>query len=97
MRGGSGRVGIGGAGETEYREVSADTMRLLLSTRYGAGDDELVLGIRPKYMALCIGAAARQAGLGLSCSGDSPRLGMIRDMETLGVHLPDGYAADSAS
>ena len=28
--------------------------------------------------------------------GYSPRLDMIRDMETLGVHLPDGYAADSA-
>ena len=38
-------------------------------------------------MAVRIGSAARQTGLGPGYSGDSSRLGMIRDMETLGVHL----------
>ena len=61
--------------------MSADTMRLLLSTRHGAGDDELVLGMRPNQIAIRICAAAKQASLGPGYSGDSPRLGMIRDME----------------
>ena len=96
VRGGSGRVRVGGAGQADYRVVSADTMKLLLSGRRGAGDDELVLGMRPNQIAIRIGAAARQAGLGEGYSGDSPRLGMIRDMETLGVQLLGGYAAERA-
>ena len=96
VRGGSGRVRVVGAEETGYREVSADTMKLLLAIRRGAGDDEPVLGMRPNQIAIRIGAAARQAGLGEGYSGDSPRLGMIRDMETLGVHLLGGYVAESA-
>ena len=64
VRGGSGRVRVRGAEETGYREVSADTMTLLLPVRRGAGDDELVLGMRPNQIAIRIGAAARQAGLG---------------------------------
>ena len=96
VRGGSGRVRVRGAEETGYREVSADTMKLLLPVRRGAGDDELVLGMRPNQIAIRIGAAARQAGLGEGYSGDSPRLGMIRDMETLGVQMLGGYAAESA-
>ena len=96
VRGGSGRVRVGGAGEAYYHVVSADTMKLLLSVRRGSGDDELVLGMRPNQIAIRIGAAARQAGLGEGYSGDSPRLGMIRDMETLGVQLLGGYAAESA-
>ena len=63
LRGGSGRVRAGEADETEYREVSADTMRLLLSIRHGAGDDEPTLGMRPNQLAIRVGAAARQAGL----------------------------------
>ena len=99
VRGGSGLVrvtGTSGTGETSYREVSVDTMKLLSSVRRGLGDDELVLGMRPNQIARRIGAAARQAGLGEGYSGDSPRLGMIRDMETLGVHLLGGYVAESA-
>ena len=96
VRGGSGRVRVLGGEETSYREVSADTMKLLLSIRRGAGDNEPVLGMRPNQIATRIGAAARQAGLGSGYSGDSPRLGMIKDMETLGVHLLGGYAAESA-
>ena len=79
--GGSGRVRVG---ETGYRVVSADTMRLLSSVRRGADDGESLLDMRPNQIAIRIGAAARQAGLGGGYSGDSPRLGMIRDMETLG-------------
>ena len=96
LRGGSGRVRVMGAEETRYREVSADTMRLLLPVRRGARDDKSVLGMRPNQIAARIGAAARQAGLGEGYSGDSPRLGMIKDMETLGVHLLGGYIAESS-
>ena len=96
MRGGSGRVCVRGAEEDSYRVVSADTMKLLLTIRRGAGDDEFVLGMRPNQIAIRIGAAARQAGLGEGYSGDSPRLGMIRDMGTLGVQLLGSYAAESS-
>ena len=94
VRGGSGRERVMGAEETGYREVSSDTMKLLLPVRRGAGDDEPVLGMKPNQIATRIGAAARQAGLGEGYSGDSPRLGMIRDMETLGLHLLGGYTAE---
>ena len=87
VRGGSGRVRVVGAEEISYREVSAETMKLLLAIRRGAGDDESLLGMRPNQIAIRIGAAARQAGLGEGYSGDSPRLGMVRDMESIGVHL----------
>ncbi len=96
IRGGSGRVRVVGAGETDYREVSADTMKLLLLVRRGAGDDEPVLGMRPNQIGRRIGAAARQASLGEGYSGDSPRLGMIKDLATLGVHVVGGYATQSA-
>ena len=97
LHGDSGQTRGGGADETKHRDVSADTKRLLLPIRHGAGDDELILGMRPNQIAIRVGAAARQAGLGPGYSGDSPRLGMIRDIETLGVHLLGGYAADSAA
>ena len=90
--GGSGRVHIG---DTGYRVVSADTMRLLSSVRRGTGDGEPLLGMRPNQMAIRIGAAARQAGLGEGYSGDSPRLGMIQDLETLGVLLLGSHLAGS--
>ena len=96
VRGGAGRVRVVGADEASYREVSADTMNRLWPIRRGAGDDQPVLGMRPNQIATRIGAAARQAGLGEGYSGDSPRLGMIKDLKTLGVHLVGGYAAESA-
>ena len=95
VRGGAGRVRVVGVEEAGYREVSADTMKRLWPIRRGAGDDQPVLGMRPNQIASRIGAAARQAGLGSGYSGDSPRLGIIKDMETLGVHLLGGYAAES--
>ena len=42
--GGSGRVRVG---ETGYRVVSADTMRLLSSVRRGSDETEQLLGMRP--------------------------------------------------
>ena len=95
MRGGQVAC-VRGAEEDSYRVVSADTMKLLLAIRRGAGGDELILGMRPNQIAIRIGAAARQAGLGEGYSGDSPRLGMIRDMETHGVQLLGSYAAESS-
>ena len=90
--GGSGRVRVG---ETGFRMVSADTMRLLSLVRRGADDGEPLLGMRPNQMAIRIGAAARQAGLGEGYSGDSPRLGMIQDLETLGVLLLGSHVAEN--
>ena len=96
LPGGSGRVRVVADGETTYREVSADTVKLLSPVRRGAEDGDSVLCMRPNQIAKRIGAAARHAGLGEGYSGDSPRLGMIHDMETLGVHLLAAYAAQSA-
>ena len=79
VHGGSGRVRVA---DTDYRVVSA-------------GDNEPLLGMRPNQIAIRIGAAAKQAGLGEGYSGDSPRLGMIQDMETLGVLLLGSYVAET--
>ena len=89
--GGSGRVRVEASGETSYRVVIADTLKLLSSVRRGADDDESLRGMRPNQVAIRISAAARQAGLGEAYSGDSPRLGMIQDLETLGVLLLGSY------
>ena len=61
------------ADETQYREVSADTRRLLLSVRHGAGDDDLILGMRRNQIAVRVGGAARQAGLGPRLLGRLPQ------------------------
>ena len=87
VQGGSGRVRVEASGETSYRVVSADTMKLLSSVRRGADDAEPLLGMRPNQIAIRIGSAARQAGLGEGYSCDSPRLGMTQNMETPGVLL----------
>ncbi len=91
LGGGSGLVRVG---DTGYRAISADTMGLLLSVRGEADDVDPLLGLRPNQIAARIGAAARQAGLGEGFSGDSPRMGMIRDLENLGVLLLGGYLTD---
>ena len=80
-------TGWAGVGDTGHRLLSPDTMKLLLTIRQDAGDGEPVLGLRPNQIASRIGAAARQAGLGYGYGGDSLRLGMLRDLETLGVLL----------
>ena len=94
VHGGSGRVRVEASGETGYRVVSADTMKLLSSVRRGAGDAEPLLGMRPNQIAIRIGSAARQAGLGEGYSGESPRLGMIQDLEALGVLLLGRHVAN---
>ena len=91
---GSGRVKMADA---SLRVVSAETIRLLSLVRRGASNDDLILGMRPNQIAIRIGAAARQAGLGEGYSGDSPRLGMIQDLETLGVLLLGRYVAEAGS
>ena len=96
VRGGSGRVHVVGSDEADHREVSANTMKLLSPIRRGAEDHDPVFGMRPNQIGRRIDAAARQAGLGEGYSGDSPRLGMIRDMETIGVHLLGGFVAENA-
>ena len=78
--GGSGRVRVG---DTDYRVVSADTMKLLSRSAGGAGDNEPLLGMIPNRIAKRIGMASRQAGLGKGYSEESPRLGIIQDLETL--------------
>ena len=92
VHGGSGRVRVG---DTDYRVVSADTMKLLSSVRRSAGDAEPLLGMRPNQIAIRIGSAARQAGLGEGYSGESPRMRMIQDLETLGVLLLGSHVAES--
>ena len=54
------------------RGVSADTMKLLLPIRRGAGEAELGLALRPNQIAIRIGAAAIQAGLGEGYSWGQP-------------------------
>ena len=80
LHGDSGQTRVGGADETKHREVSADTMRLLLSIRHGVGDAELILDMRPNQLAVRIGATARQAGLGPGYSGFRKVLFVLRDV-----------------
>ena len=84
---GAGRLRIGDGEDPEFRTLSADTMRLLDVIRRSASDEEFVVGLRPYQITLRIGAAAERAGLGPGYSGESPRLGMLKDLEDLGVLL----------
>ena len=94
VSGGTGRVRVAGAEEVNYRTVGADTMKLLSAIRRDAADDEMVLGLRPNQIARRIDATARQAGLGEGYSGESPRLGMIGDLQDIGVLLLTDYLLD---
>ena len=51
MRGLPGRVRIRSVKEDSYKVVSADTMKVLLTIRPGAGQDEPVLTMRPNQIA----------------------------------------------
>ena len=84
---GTGRLRLGSGEDAVYRRLSADTMRLLDVIRQSAPDDEPVLGLRPNQISLRIGAAAERAGLGTGYSGESPRLGMLKDLEEFGAVL----------
>ena len=97
---GSGRVAIrdtDGLSEPDYRFVSADTMSLLAEIRGGSGDDERIITLQPRQLTTRIGAAARQAGLGEGYSAESPRLGMIADLESTGVALLGAHVRNALS
>ena len=74
----------------------ADSMRPLDAVRGDATDDERVLGLMPNQITSRIGAAAEQAGLGPGYSGESPRLGMLKDLEELGAVLLSERIEDEA-
>ena len=76
---GTGQIRIGGGEDTMYR--------MLCVIRHRSHDDEPVLGLRPNRIILRIGAAAERAGLGPGYSGESPRLGMLKDLHEHGVVL----------
>ena len=82
------------SGETEYRMVSAETMKLLLWVKRGSENHERIINLSPNQIGLRIAAAARQAGLGSGYSGESPRVGMLSDLESLGVLLLGEYLAE---
>ena len=84
---GTGRLRLREDDAAVSRTLSADTMRLLDSVRSDAGDDIRILGLRPNQISTRIGAAAKQAGLGPGYSGESPRLGMLKDLDELGAVL----------
>ena len=52
-----------------------------------SGDDERILNLSPNRIGIRISYAARQAGLGAGYAGESPRMGMMADLETLAVEL----------
>ena len=62
-------------------------MRRLYPVRGDATDDDRILGLMPNQKTVRIGAAAEQVGLGSGYGGESPRLGMIKDLEELGAVL----------
>ena len=93
---GSGQVSVRAlyqSDATEVRSVSPDTMRLLLAMREDSRDDNCILNLSPNQVGLRIRDAAMQAGLWPGYSGESPRMGMTRDLDTLGVRLLGEYAA----
>ena len=78
---------------TEVRFLSPDTMGLLSAMRQDDGDDDRVLGLSPNQVGLRIRDAALRAELGPGYSGESPRMGMAQDLETLGVRLLGEFAS----
>ena len=68
-------------------------MRLLLAMIEDRGADERILNLSPNHVGLRIRDAAMRAGLGPGYSGESPRMGMTRDLETLGVRLLGEFAS----
>ena len=84
---GTGRLRTGGGEDVTVRVLSVDTMRLLNVIRHDAGDSERIIGLMPNQITLRIGAVAEHAGLGPGYSGESPRLGMLKDLDDLGAVL----------
>ena len=96
MDDGTGRLRLGEGDAAVSRRLSADTMMMLDAIRGDARDDERVLGLMPNQITSRIGAAAEQAGLGPGYSGESPRLGMLKDLEELGAVLLGERIEDEA-
>ena len=90
VRGRTGRVWVRSSEESEPRVVSSDVMTLLSSIRRGADDNEPVLGLSASRIAVRIREAGKQASLEEEFNGDSPRQGMVRDLQTIGVFLLAG-------
>ena len=84
---GTGRVCVSGPEGEELRVISADTLRMISSIRRCPKDCAKVVGLSRNRIAIRIGKAAEQAGRGKGFRGDSPRQGMILDLEELGVEL----------
>ena len=84
---GTGRVCVSGPEGEELRVISADTLRMISSIRRCPKDCAKVIGLSRNRIAIRIGEAAEQAGLGKGFRGDGPRQGMMLDLEELGVDL----------
>ena len=84
---GTGRVYLPGPPDArEARTVSSSTMRALNAVDRSGGDGR-ILNLSPNRIGLRVRDAALQAGLGEGYAGESPRMGMMADLETLAVEL----------
>ena len=91
---GTGRVAVRppqAEGAVERRLLSSSTMRTLAALER-SGSDERILNLSPNRIGIRISHAARQAGLGAGYAGESPRMGMLADLETIAVELLGEYA-----
>ena len=87
LRDGTGRVYLPGPPDArEARTVSSSTMRALNAVDRSGGDGR-ILNLSPNRIGLRVRDAALQAGLGEGYAGESPRMGMMADFETLAVEL----------
>ncbi len=75
-------------GEGVVLFVSASTMGDLQTIRRSRAGSDSIFGLRPNQISKRIKAAAQAAGLGEGFSGHSPRVGMARDLASVGVELP---------
>ena len=78
-------------GKAERRRLSSSTMRTLAALERSGSDDRL-LNLKPNRIGIRISHAARQAGLGAGYAGESPRMGMLADLETIAVELLGEFA-----
>ena len=74
-------------GDGAPRTVSPDTLGMLEHMREDALEDRSVFRVSANRTGRLISVAAVRAGLGRGFGGDSPRLGILTDLETIGVLL----------
>ena len=87
---GTGKVtvpGAGAAGTDTIRAVSSSTMRALATIAKRTEPQDKIVNLSPNRIGTRIRDAAIQAGLGSGYGGESPRMGMLADMESLCVEL----------